>query len=170
MMQLPSVLSFLAGLAVGMTAFATHPMLNPSGLDIPRFVSLKSGKVNMRRGPGKDFPIQWVYERRFFPVEVIEEFGHWRKIRDREGQEGWVHFRLLSGERFAITQTANDALIPAFADSDPMSPLRLEAEPGALVRLLQCRVDWCEIHAGDYTGWMEKQHLWGVYPDERFSE
>ena len=78
-------------------------ILNPSGLPIPRYVALKSDEVNIRVGPGKRYPITWVYHRTHMPVEIVEEFAHWRKIRDFEGSTGWVHKGLLDGARTALS-------------------------------------------------------------------
>ena len=78
------------------TAIATGSV---SGLPVPRFVSLKSDRVNVRSGPNKDQDVRWVYTRAGMPVEVTAEFENWRRIRDWEGAEGWVYHSLLSGKR-----------------------------------------------------------------------
>src|SRR5262249_12035580 len=76
------------------------------GLPIPRFVSLKAGRVNVRAGPTKDHDVAWVYTRSGLPVEVTAEFENWRRIRDWEGAEGWVYHSMLSGKRTAIVSAA----------------------------------------------------------------
>lgn len=144
-------------------------MFHQSGQPIPRFVSLKSGEVNMRVGPGKHFPIEWVYKREAYPMEVIEEFGHWRKVRDIENTQGWIHYRLLVSKRTAIVQPANTPLIPIYSSNSATSRIVLEAEPGVMLTLHACDTIWCQASVRDYQGWIEKKHLWGVYTDEEFS-
>src|SRR5258706_546116 len=75
---------------------------NAASLPLPRFVSLKSEEANVRTGPGTRYPIQWVYHRAGMPVEIVEEYDLWRKIRDVEGTTGWVHKTMLAGNRTAL--------------------------------------------------------------------
>jgi SH3-like domain-containing protein len=91
-----------------------------SGLPVPRFVSLKSDRVNVRSGPNKDQDVRWVYTHAGMPVEITAEFENWRRIRDWEGAEGWVYHSLLSGRRSAVVvPTLKDDLVPLFARPDP---------------------------------------------------
>ena len=136
---------------------------NPSNLPIPRFVSLKSDKVNVRIGPGKNYQIRWVYKRRHLPVEVVEEFGAWRKIRDKENDAGWVHKSLLEGRRMALVKDGDHTM---FRLPDQASAPMLIAKEGVMAPLVECTGDWCRLEIAERKGWMEKQHLWGVYPDE----
>jgi SH3-like domain-containing protein len=163
---------FLCALLPAFALAETHPMLRHSGLPIPRFVTLKSSEINLRVGPGRDYPILWVYTRKGYPMEVISEFGHWRKLQDKEGTQGWVHAQLLSGERAAIMQTENaKQLIPIYADASSTSRLVMEAESGALLHLLSCQAQWCELRADEaHKGWAEKRYIWGVYKDDLFED
>ena len=77
----------------------TGGRIGESGLTLPRFVSLRASEVNMRTGPGTRYPIAWVYKQRNLPVEIVDEFDTWRRIRDWEGSEGWVHQSMLHGRR-----------------------------------------------------------------------
>jgi len=139
---------------------------NGSGLPIPRFVTLKNGEINVRTGPGTRYPIQWVYRRAGMPVEVIEEYDLWRKIRDVEGTTGWVHKTMLDGKR-AIMVKAKE---PQILRSEPEMKARplLKIEPMVTARLMECQLDWCRIQVTGRKGWMEKKYLWGVYPNEIF--
>ena len=74
----------------------------PSGLPLPRFVSLKADKVHVRQGPGTDHKIAWVFQQAGLPVEVIQEFETWRRVRDSEGATGWVFHAMLSGRRTVV--------------------------------------------------------------------
>lgn len=141
-----------------------------SGLQLPRFVSLKSGRINVRRGPGDDYPIEWVFEKKGLPVEVTAESGRWRRIRDRDGGVGWVWHSMLDGRRTAIVQDVSGAGTPValHADPDPAAPVVAYAEPGVVAQLAACEARWCALKASGYEGWVERNALWGIYSDETF--
>lgn len=145
---------------------ADESIFNPSGLPIPRFVSLKSDKVNARVGPGTNYQIKWVYTREGLPVEIVEEFGLWRKIRDHENAEGWVQKSLLDGMRTAIaTQDASLQREPT-AVSNKLATIK----KGAVGNVKACELDWCEMDFSGHKGWVAKATLWGVYPNEKIVE
>lgn len=134
-----------------------------SGRDLPRFVSLRSDEVNVRTGPGLRYPIEWVFQRASLPVEVISEFEAWRKIRDHEGNEGWIHRALLTAQRHVIIR-GDIRMIRRKADIQSRPVARLE--PGVIAALEECESGWCEISAAGYDGFIEAEALWGVYPHE----
>jgi len=136
-----------------------------SGLPLPRFVSLAADKVNARTGPGQRYPIAWQYQRRGLPVEVVAEYEYWRRIRERDGTETWVHKNLTSGKRFALVDGTVREL---FKKPDGTSEILLTAEPGVQGRLRRCLEGWCQIEIGNTRGWMPRGHLWGIYPNESF--
>jgi SH3-like domain-containing protein len=106
-------------LAAGAAAAAqSEGPKGPSGLPVPRFVSLKAERVNVRSGPTKDNDVNWVYTRAGLPVEIIAEYDNWRRIRDWEGGEGWVLHSLLSGRRTALILAPAKA-IDDFVTSPP---------------------------------------------------
>ncbi len=117
----------------------------------------------MRRGPSLSHRIDWVFTRRDMPLEITAEHGHWRRVRDREGVGGWVHYSLLSGARTVIVE---DPMLPLHTRPDPASPASALAEAGVVARLGSCTDAWCRITAGGYRGWAEKAGLWGVASDE----
>lgn len=130
---------------------------------MPRFASLHTDKVNLRAGPGDRYPIQWVYIRRDWPVEVLGQFDHWRHVRDWQGTEGWVHEKMIASRRGVVVTGAVHNLRQA---PDPNAALVARAEPGVVAQLLECRPGWCRIEAGDITGWIARADIWGVYPSE----
>ncbi len=136
-----------------------------AGLPVPRFVSLRSGEVNERVGPGTRYSINWVYKREDLPVEIIQEFDQWREIRDSDGTTGWVHKQMLQGKRTAVIKGAVGVLRHA---PDPHSNPLLRAEPGVIGHLLSCEKDWCRVQVSGHKGWIEKSRIWGVYPKEEF--
>lgn len=136
--------------------------LSDSGLPVPRFVSLKFHEVNLRTGPGQRYPIRWVYKRKHMPMEVIEEFGHWRKIRDHQGDEGWTHKSQLSGTRMAIL--TEETVLRRYPES--AAPPMIKAQKSVLGQVLECDANWCELQIESYKSWVAKKAIWGVYPRE----
>lgn len=145
----------------------TNAIFHHSGLPVPRFVSLKSSEVNWRVGPGTRYPIEWVYHRANWPVEIIEEFGHWREIRDIEGTTGWVHKGLLSGTRYAIITGEQR---PLYLAPDARSVVVMEARANVSGQLLRCSEQWCQLDINDKRGWIRRDHLWGIYPKEKLDD
>jgi SH3-like domain-containing protein len=156
----------LLAVAVAVAALATPPRAlaaQTDGDQLPRFASLRSADVNLRIGPGENYPIEWVYQRRGMPVEIIEQFQNWRRIEDWQGSKGWVLDRMLIDQRAVIV---DGAVRPLYGRPDLTSPIVARAEPGVLARLLECRGPWCRIEAGGYRGWVERGAVWGVLPNE----
>ncbi len=139
---------------------------NPSGLPLPRFVSLKSDETNLRTGPGTRYPIQWVFRRAHMPVEVVDEFDMWRKIKGEDGTTGWVHHTMLSGKRFAMIAGKEPRImrIDATEDSKPL----FKVEPEVLGALDECAPLWCRVQISGRKAWIKKDFLWGVYASEVF--
>ncbi|MGE0723422.1 MAG: SH3 domain-containing protein [Alphaproteobacteria bacterium] len=131
---------------------------------LPRFVSLGAAEVNARTGPGTQYPIEWRFSRRGMPVELITQFGHWRKIRDWNGAEGWVHQSLVSARRGVIVTGIVRTM--RRRPSDDAAPVA-QVEPGLVARLLECDPGWCRIDAQGYRGWLKRTEFWGVYPGEK---
>ena len=134
-----------------------------TNLPLPRYVSLKADEGNVRRGPSLSHRIDWVFTRRNMPLEITAEYGHWRRVRDRDGQGGWVHYSLLSGVRFVIVE---EDMTKLHLKPDPESPVNAISEAGVVARLGACSLDWCRITADGNRGWVEKRRLWGVGADE----
>jgi SH3-like domain-containing protein len=142
-----------------------------TGLPLPRFVSLKSDNVNVRRGPGQDYDVAFTFVRAGLPVEITHEFDNWRKIRDAEGAEGWVFHSLLSGERTAqVAPWEKQGLYPAHAEAEAGAAVVAYLEPRVVADVERCTGDWCLLSGNGFEGWIEQERLWGVYPDETFQE
>ena len=155
-------LAVLLSLALAGTSLASERG-KVTNLPIPRFVSLKAEKGNVRRGPSLSHRIDWVFRRRNMPLEVTAEYGHWRRVQDREGQGGWMHYSLLSGARHVIVE---DDLTPLHAKPSTEAVIRAYAEAGVVARLGTCAPDWCKISANGIRGWVSKGQIWGVRPNE----
>lgn len=140
------------------------PALAATNLPLPRWGSLKSDDVNLRTGPGTRYPITWVYHRSGLPVEVVEQFNDWRRIRMSDGTLGWVHETMVATKRNVII-TGKEAHIVRYDPKEQARPL-MKVDPGVVARLAECQPDWCRIQAAGHKGWIEKQYLWGVYPNE----
>src|SRR5689334_7796665 len=139
-----------------------------SGLPVPRFVSLKSDRVNVRSGPYKDQDVRWVYTHVGMPVEITAEFENWRRIRDWEGAEGWVYHSLLSGKRTAVVvPTLKGDLVPLYKSPDPKAAVSAELQGGVVGALKSCTGSWCEFAGKGFDGWVVQEQLWGVYANEK---
>ena len=143
------------------TTIAQQP--GQSGLPLPRFVSLRANEVNLRTGPGIRYPIDWVYHRQGLPVEVIDEFETWRRIRDHEGTSGWVHQSMVAGQRSALVLSEDQILrtVP-----EPNGPGIVRLEPGVIARLESCQAAWCRLKVEGYAGWLPRKAIFGLYPTE----
>jgi SH3-like domain-containing protein len=134
-----------------------------TGLPLPRFVSLRAAKVNLRTGPGIRYPIDWVYQRRGLPVEVIGEFDTWRRIRDHEGTVGWVHQSMLRGTRTVLLR---DRLRVLRQDPEDGAPAVARLEPGVIGELDRCAGAWCQIEVEGLKGWIRRGEIYGLGPEE----
>ncbi|MHB2167497.1 SH3 domain-containing protein [Alsobacter sp. R-9] len=151
--------------AVAAEALAMGPV---SKLPVPRYVSLKSDRVNLREGPSKDHRTSWVFQRSGLPVEITAEFETWRRIRDAEGAEGWVLHSLLSGRRTALVApwSKGDPL-PLYTRPSAKSEVEAQLQPGVLASVKSCDGTWCRVSGGGFDGYMAQDRLWGVYPNEK---
>lgn len=155
------IVAFLLITFYGVQAFCTA-----SGLPIPRFVSLRSSEVNLRVGPGHHFPTDWVYQRTHLPLEVIAEFGDWRKVRDLDATQGWIHKSLLSGRRHVLVMTDRAALR---VSDNTQARVVAYLQTGVIASLKKTDGDWCYIElrqTPSYKGWIQKRFLWGLGPKD----
>ncbi len=144
----------------------TNDNVKPAtGLPVPRFVSLRTNPINLRTGPGVRYPVDWVYVRRNLPVEVIAEYETWRRIRDPDGAEGWVHQSMLSGKRTLVVKGTAQGLKRTGVDS---SDVVATIDAGVIVNLLRCPDGsaFCRVEINGQQGWLKRDQVWGVYPTE----
>jgi SH3-like domain-containing protein len=150
------------------------PAKGPSGLPLPRFVSLKATRVNLRVGPGRDYAVAWLYTKPGVPMEVIQEYDNWRRVRDAEGTEGWVYQSLLSGERTAMAAPwkigdGQDNYINMHREARANARIVARLEPGVVVEVKTCDGEWCEASADGVSGYVTQGEIWGAYPGEAFN-
>jgi SH3-like domain-containing protein len=146
-----------------------------TGFPLPRYVSIKSGRARMRVGPSSDYPIRWVYEARGLPIEIIEEYGNWRQVRDSDGTTGWMSAVLLSGNRTGLVapwRSAKDPMVKLRDGASPKADVVAELQPRVRLNIRNCDRHWCEVSVqGDGTsGFIRQELVWGVYRDEIISE
>lgn len=134
-----------------------------TNLPLPRFVSMKASEGNVRRGPSLSHRIDWVFKRRDMPLRITAEHGHWRRVEDRDGMGGWVHYSLLSGTRTVLIE---QDMLQLHTRPDPSAPVAAALELGVVARLGDCDLEWCELRTGGYRGWAPKVRVWGVSPSE----
>ncbi len=166
-------LSVLAALSVSGSAEAQGAGKGTSGLPLPRFVSLKSKKVNIRIGPSTDYAVSWMYLKAGTPMEIIQEYDNWRRVRDAEGTEGWVNQALLSGERTGLAAPwmrgkGKDVYVNLRRDPQSTASVVAKLEPGVVIKIKECNGDWCEAEADGTKGWVAQGEIWGAYPGEAF--
>lgn len=150
---------------------ATQPS-GASGLPLPRFVSAKSDRVNLRTGPGTDYPASWVFRRAGLPLEVLKEFEGWRQVRDSDGTTGWVLQSLLSGRRTALVlpwEVKEGKPLPHVtvrsSDSESAGPV-VVVEAGVIANITSCDGRWCAVTIDKFHGYLPQKQLWGIYEGE----
>ena len=163
---LAAICLVLCTLSFAISATADNTQLGTvTNLPIPRFVSLKASKGNVRRGPSLSHRIDWILKLRNIPLQVLAEHGHWRKVVDFEGAGGWIHYSLLSGTRTILVQEDSVDILNHPA---PNTLINAKLERNVLAWLTACELQWCQISADGYKGWAPKTALWGVSGDEVF--
>ncbi|TDK35545.1 hypothetical protein E2F50_15045 [Rhizobium deserti] len=175
------ILSFLIAVSFGLAgslplaspAMAQGASKGASGLPLPRFVSLKSRKVNIRIGPSSDYAVSWMYMKAGTPMEIIQEYENWRRVRDAEGTEGWVNQALLSGERTALAAPwmrgkGKDVYVNLRREPQTSAGVLAKLEPGVVLKISECNGDWCHAEADGAKGWVSQGEIWGAYPGEAF--
>src|SRR5258708_9309061 len=167
--------SFAALIAFALLALAPAPAQAEdepagavSGLPVPRFVSLKADKVNLRAGPTRDHDLTLGFTRAGLPVEITAESENWRRIRDSEGTEGWVYHSLLSSRRTALVApwSKKDESFSLHQSGDAGARVTAQLQPGVLGAIEGCDKKWCRIFGEGFDGYIEQERLWGVYPNE----
>jgi SH3-like domain-containing protein len=173
---IPGVRYWVAGAALATAAIvattataAGEGAIGPkSGLPLPRFVSLKPDKVNVRGGPTRDHEVTFVYTRAGMPVEIVAESDNWRRIRDWEGAEGWVYHSMLSGRRTAVVTVKDKGqLVPLRSKGDTGAEVVAQVQSGVLASVKRCTGTWCHVSGTGFDGWVVQEQLWGVYPNEK---
>ncbi|AQQ04270.1 aspartyl-trna synthetase [Roseibium algicola] len=163
-----TVMTLLCGLlATSVASQAQGTTTGASGLPVPRFVSLKSDRVNVRIGPSREHDIAWTFVQSGLPVEIVGEFENWRRIRDWEGKQGWVFRSLLSSRRTAlVTPWEKSDRTPLRSRSRSDADIVAELDPFVLTTVSECAGGWCRVNGENYDGWLDQTRLFGVYPDE----
>ncbi len=159
-------------LAFVMTAAAHGPLaaqsVDGTGLPVPRFVSLKADKVNVRNGPNRNHDVAWVFSRAGLPVEVTAEFETWRRIRDSDGSEGWVYHSMLSARRTALVAPwKKEGTVALLASPEDGAKVKAQLEPGVLGSLKDCDGKFCRFTGDGFEGFVPQSDLFGIYPGEK---
>ena len=122
------------------------------------FLSLRNNEVNLRQGPSLEYPIKLIYKKKYLPVEFLDKSGTWRKISDFDNNSGWIHISQLSKKKSAINKKNNSLL---YQKSTIYSKPIAKLETGRLVLIKKCKIEWCKISSGKFSGWIKKNYLWG---------
>ena len=122
------------------------------------FLSLKNNKVNVRYGPGFDYPIKFIYKKKFLPIKVIDKKENFRRIIDHKKNSGWIHRIML--RKFNSLIILEEKIV--FKKNSKFSKPLVKLEKGRLVIIKKCEVNWCKIETGNYSGWIDTKNLWGI--------
>lgn len=161
MKRVLGIVAAIAVLSAGVAAAAERgPVTN---LPLPRFVSMKAAEGNARRGPSLSHRIDWVFQHRYMPLKIVAEYGNWRRVVDRDGAGGWMHYSLLSGVR---TVRIEQDMTPMHKLADENAAVNARSEEGVIARLGACGPVWCKISADGEKGWVKRENIWGVLPGE----
>jgi SH3-like domain-containing protein len=148
-----------------------------TGLPLPRYVSLKSYETNLRKGPGSNYPIVWTYKQKGYPMQVVAEFEQWRKLKDKDGEEGWVRENLISGNRNVVIignkiqksnyeyQLPERESILFYHPSEDSYPVA-RVELNVIGKIKKCNEEWCLLKIDRFSGWIRKVNLWGIGKEE----
>ena len=151
-------------------AFALERTIGPSGEPVPRFVSLKADEVNVRRGPGRNHKIMWVFKKLGMPVKIVSEYEDWREIEDHAGARGWIYYGLLPRRRTAVTldpDTLGLTYISLYETSSKTKEPKAKLGKGVIVHILKCTGSWCHIAVNKkLKGWLLQPHVWGLFEQE----
>jgi len=163
-----ALIALFSGALAPVPAYAADETGAASGLPLPRFVSLKADKVNLRAGPTREHDVTWVFTRIGLPVEITAESENWRRIRDSEGTEGWVYHSLLSSRRTALVApwSKNKESFPLYESNSASARVSAQMQAGVLASVKNCDKKWCRIFGDGFDGYIEQERLWGVYPNE----
>ena len=123
------------------------------------FVSLRSNKVNLRVGPGNEYPIKYVYKIKAMPLKVLGEYEGWYKVVDKDNDEGWVSKNLTMKARYVIVKNGTQIL---YKKDDLESNPIFRLEENVVAKLDKCEKDWCKVEVNDKTGWLESKNIWGI--------
>ena len=127
----------------------------------PYFVSIKVDEAYMREGPSDMHRVKWIYRRKGLPLEVIATFDVWRRVRDMDGEVGWMHMALLARDRTAVVTEGPG--VEVYAREDTTSQIVARAQPGAIGRLLGCGMLACQVEFPGAEGWVVRARLWGIH-------
>jgi SH3-like domain-containing protein len=124
----------------------------------PEFVSLKSSMINMRVGPGKEFPVSWTFIKVDLPMMLIAEFNEWKKVRFIDQTEGWIHKSMVTNRNTALVAVDYTILYRQDSTSHPIAKI----EKNVIVKVIKTHQNWVKVAVGKIKGWVKKHDLWGV--------
>ena len=121
------------------------------------YLMLKNSKVNVRMGPGLDYPVKFIYKKKYLPVKVIDKKENFRKVIDHKKNSGWIHISQLKKVNSVIVLSNRILFKKPTFNSKPIANL----ENGRLLILKKCKKNWCEVRSQNYSGWINIDNVWG---------
>ena len=123
------------------------------------YSTLKYDKVNVRYGPGRDYPIKYIYNKKNLPVKVIDKKENFRKIIDFKKNSGWIEVsQLKKGKSFILLK--NQIL---FSKPTKHSKPLFKIAKGRLLIVKKCKKNWCRVKTENFLGWVKINEIWGLY-------
>src|SRR5262245_2321477 len=153
-------------IAAAMSGLGTIAALGAASVPQPYFVSVKTDEAYMREGPSDMHRVKWIYRRKGLPLEVIATFDVWRRVRDMDGEVGWMHMALLTRDRTAVVTSG--ATVSVYARDDTTSQVVAQAQPGAIGHLLGCAMLNCQVEFTGAEGWVPRARLWGIHDGDEY--
>ena len=126
--------------------------------DIPKkYLSLKNKLVNVRYGPSFDYPIKYLYKKKYLPIEIIDKKENFRRIIDFKKNSGWIHISQLKKSNSLIILENKILFKKPSRFSKPLAKL----EKGRLLIIKKCKNKWCQVTTDNYKGWIDTNNIWG---------
>jgi SH3-like domain-containing protein len=152
------------GIALGLSALLVSgswiPAQAASSDAPPYWVALRTNQTNMRVGPGRDYRINWIYQRAGLPLKVLRVMEGWLLVEDPDGARGWMLTQFVS--RKAHTAMVRGQVTEIHENRDGSGSVMWRAEPGVIARLIDCSAGWCKVDIDGRQGFVAQSALWGA--------
>lgn len=153
----------ILAMTAAVTLTVPHASVDAQKRKTPYYASISAGQARMRTGPGRNYPVSWLYQRAGLPVKVVDIYKEWRKVEDPGGTQGWMQGNLLTDKRSAIV---TDTIVVLRDRPSGSGRMQYRAQPGVVGRISKCAGGWCHFDVKGRGGFVEAIHLWGVEPGE----
>ena len=127
----------------------------------PKYASIKKERAYSRHNASFDAPLEWIYQKKNLPILIIDKYDVWKKVRDIEGTEGWIHTSMISNKKTFINNKEQNLL--KYKDNSKI--VNAIVKKGVVGKIINCNEIFCKVKIKPYRGWIEKKYLWGIKKD-----